>query len=561
MTFQITDLIDFSRLQKLLIQHHDSVGVDSAITLPDGSFIVKPDTFLSFLLNDIRKEEHKLVGYLFPKLKAFGENGVGELMLCCCFDDGLYRAVIPICFQGVHLANWIMGPAKDEKFDVEAFMQNHHVEGKEKAQFINEKANFPFMTKEHFEGIAKSGHIFIQQVIEESHTKYQLQSKVEAYKERELELLQDKKLLKSIMDIMPDHIYFKDRDSRFIASNKAQLKMFGLSDAKQIIGKTDFDFFSSQHAQEAYNDEQKIIQDDIIIEKEENETWKDKPDSWVSTIKAPLKDESGTIIGTFGISRNISLRKSFESKLLNDERIIQEQNNELKQMNAQKDKFFSIMAHDLRSPFNAFLGMTELLEKQQDTMTREEIKTIAGDMKNSATRIYNLLSNLLEWSRLQRGLVKPAIQNFLLNDVVQQSVEALEDNAFNKEIQISNCIPGDLEINADPFMLQIIVQNLLSNSIKFTPVNGKVELNAQKYNKQDVEITITDTGIGMGPEMIANLFRVDVKTNRNGTDGEPSTGLGLILCKEFIEQHGGRLEVKSKKGKGSTFSFTIPHSA
>lgn len=558
MSFQLTDFIDFSRLQQMLNQHHDSVDVESAITLPDGSFIAKPGTFWSFLLTDDKKEEKKLIGSLLPNLKAFGENGVEELMLNCCFDNGLYRAVIPISVQGDLLANWIMGPVKDEEFDVEEFIQKHHIEGKEKTLFSDTIATIPSMTKEHFEGIAKSGHFFIQQVIEESHAKYQLQSVVEAYKQREVELVKDKKLLEALMDIMPDHIYFKDRDSRFIASNKAQLKMFGLNDVKQIIGKTDFDFFSLQHAQEAYNDEQKIIQNDIIIEKEENETWKDKPDSWVSTIKAPLKDKSGAIIGTFGISRNISLRKSFETKLLSNEIIIQDQVNELKLINAQKDKFFSIIAHDLRSPFNSFLGMTELLEKQQDVMTREEIKTIACDMRNSATRIYNLLSNLLEWSRLQRGLVKPVIQNFLLNDVVQQSVEALEDSAYNKEIQIRNCIPDDLEINADPYMLQIIVQNLLSNAIKFTPLNGKIELNAQLKNKRDVEISITDSGVGMGTEMIANLFRVDVKTNRQGTDGEPSTGLGLILCKEFIEQHGGNLKVKSKPGVGSAFRFTIP---
>jgi PAS domain S-box-containing protein len=242
----------------------------------------------------------------------------------------------------------------------------------------------------------------------------------------------------------------------------------------------------------------------------------------------------------------------------NAEKVIALKNAQLIQANAEKDKFFSIIAHDLRSPFNAFLGFTQLLVDELDTFTLKEIQNIAVRMRNSATNLFALLENLLEWSRMKRGLTlfEPAL--FLLKTAILKSVETALEPANKKGIEIKLEIPENIEVNADVYMLESTIRNLVSNAIKFTPEGGKVIISAEPAINNTVKISIRDTGIGMNQELISNLFCLDVNTNRKGTQEEPSTGLGLLLCKEFIEKHGKELWVESEAGKGSVFYFTLP---
>ncbi|WP_268845875.1 tetratricopeptide repeat-containing sensor histidine kinase [Flavobacterium aestivum] len=253
-----------------------------------------------------------------------------------------------------------------------------------------------------------------------------------------------------------------------------------------------------------------------------------------------------------GLFLYLYLSKRKSNRLLNDKNKI------ISTINNQKDKFFSIIAHDLRGPFNGFLGLSELLAEDLDNMTKEEIQFAAASMKNSAANLFQLLENLLEWSRMEQGLIPFVPKEKLLLPIVTECMATIQDAANNKEIEININIPEDTTIFADINSIHSVIRNLLSNAVKFTPKKGSILIQANEEG-ENTTISIADTGIGMNEKMIGNLFRLDVQTNRIGTNNEPSTGLGLILCKEFVEKDGGQIWVESEEGKGTTFYISIPN--
>lgn len=273
---------------------------------------------------------------------------------------------------------------------------------------------------------------------------------------------------------------------------------------------------------------------------------------WESAVISPVKNQEGVITHFLAVKEDITQRIKAEDE-------IKRKNEELIKIDSEKDKFFSIIAHDLRSPFNGFLGLTQIMAEELSSLTRDEIQEIAVSMQNSATNLFRLLENLLKWARMQQGLI-PFKKEFVdLLPIVNDSVEMLKESAKNKKIELTVNFPDNLKVFVDVDMLQTVIRNLVSNALKFTPRGGKISISAKTSERKGVEISVTDSGIGMNWAMVDNLFKLDVKTNRNGTEDEPSTGLGLLLCKEFIEKHGGKLWVESQEGKGSVFYFTIPY--
>ena len=239
---------------------------------------------------------------------------------------------------------------------------------------------------------------------------------------------------------------------------------------------------------------------------------------------------------------------------------IKSKNEQLQKTNSEKDKFFSIIAHDLRSPFNGFLGLTQIMEEDLPTLTMPEIQEIAVSLRSSANNLFRLLENLLEWAKMQQGLILFDPKVLQLLPCVDECVTVMLELAKNKGIEITYYISNDLKVFTDSNILQAVIRNLVSNAVKFTSSGGKVCLSAKDTGDKSVEISIRDTGIGMSPKMIENLFKLDVQTSREGTDGEPSSGLGLLLCKEFVEKHAGKIWVESEEGVGSTFYFTLASS-
>jgi len=247
--------------------------------------------------------------------------------------------------------------------------------------------------------------------------------------------------------------------------------------------------------------------------------------------------------------------KNFELELANQKLKESEQNQ--RELNATKDKFFSIIAHDLKNPFNALLGFSELLEKNFDTYTKPEIKEYINVIYESSQSLFKLLDNLLQWSRTQTGTITYHIDNFNLLPIVNQEVELLQLNADKKRISIKSLVDEKILVFADKNIIATVVRNLLNNALKFTNTGGSIEIWARE-NNNDIEISITDSGIGIDSNDIDKLFQLNSSLSNKGTANEEGTGLGLLLCKEFIEKNGGKIWVTSSKGKGSTFYFTLP---
>jgi len=264
---------------------------------------------------------------------------------------------------------------------------------------------------------------------------------------------------------------------------------------------------------------------------------------------------------------NITARRQAEQKLIIANTELANQNEkgakqlvELATLNAEKDKFFSIIAHDLRSPFSSFLGLTQILVENLHGLTPQEIQLSAQLMRNSATHLFSLLENILEWSRMHRGLTVYEPASILLSPLALDSLVLSMQAAKEKEIEVINTIPVDILVFADKSMLKSIMRNLVNNAIKFTPRNGSIKLSANQLTGNRVEISVSDTGIGIPANILEKLFRLDGDVSRKGTEGESSTGLGLIICKDFIEKQEGEFWVESLVGKGSTFLFTLPGS-
>lgn len=237
---------------------------------------------------------------------------------------------------------------------------------------------------------------------------------------------------------------------------------------------------------------------------------------------------------------------------------IQDQRNELEAANAAKDRFFSIIAHDLRSPISGFLGLTEVLTNELPNNDPGKILRLVSAMRKSSTNIFNLLENLLSWGRMQQGLYNFVMNYIELFPVIEECISTTIESAKNKGIEIQNNTPAGLLVYADVNVLKMVIRNLLTNAVKFSNMGAKVTVSARNTIDYNVEICVKDSGIGMNDTLLNNLFRIDLQTNRRGTDGEPSTGLGLIICKELIEKHNGKLTVQSKVAQGSVFCILLP---
>ncbi len=237
---------------------------------------------------------------------------------------------------------------------------------------------------------------------------------------------------------------------------------------------------------------------------------------------------------------------------------LEQAEDELLRLNASKDKFFSIIAHDLRSPFSGFIGLSQLLADDNHDMSSSEIANVATVMNQAARRLMDFLENLLKWSRSQIGVLDFNPQTINLSASVNTLVKLFSDTAKQKEIELISDIDETLFVSADDGMLSTIIRNLIANAIKFTGSGGKVEVKSEKKSDAKISIKVKDTGVGIEENDLLKLFRIDARFSTTGTANEKGSGLGLILCKELIDRHGGEIIVNSKKGEGSEFIITLP---
>ena len=389
-------------------------------------------------------------------------------------------------------------------------------------------------------------------------------------KQIEAALRESERRLTDIIDFLPDATFVIDADGRVIAWNKEIELMTGIS-AEQMLGKGDYEY-----ALPLYGERRPILIDLVTLPQAEiaekyhlleyrdgvllGETYTPNMRGgkiYLSGKAAALYDSRGQRVGAIESIRDITERKQSEEALRAAHQELHEKNAHLRELNASKDKFFSIIAHDLRSPFTALLGYIELIEKQFDALSADGLKDYLTKLHLSARRLYALLENLLTWSRIQRGLVEFTPEALALAEIADDIVALFTSNAEQKSITLTNAIPKSVIVSADHAMVNTILRNLVSNALKFTRFGGCVMLSA-RLDARSVEVAVADTGCGMTPDVLAKLFRIDNQHTTTGTAGETGTGVGLILCHDLARKNGGALWVESAVGIGTTFRFTLP---
>lgn len=531
-------------------------------------------------------------------------------------------------------------------------------------------------------GIKKDGEI-IPLEIESRNIKYDgREARVTALrdistrKKQEEILLKEQWFFSTLMENIPDSIYFKDINSKFIRVNQNTAQKFREDDPANLIGKSDFDYFDDEHARPAFEDEQTIIKTgEPVVGKVERETWMDGSVTWASTTKLPLIDKDGTVQGTFGITRDITELKKAQEKAIAEkenyeqllrlvpsavftvdtdknitswnfmaekltgysakeilnkkctdfaiepcgencglfdpgipkpvtnvecrikrkdgsviiasknvdiiknpsgeiiggiesfidiserkkyEEEIKKINAALEESNKSKDKFFSIIAHDLRNPFVTLLGFTEMLVEDYYDFSDDEKISYLKEIQKTSKSSHELLDNLLQWSRSQTGMVKYSPSKINLYNVVAENYTLVKKSAEIKNIELKSEIDENVSLIADEDMVSTILRNLITNAIKFTPKDGRITTSAKEVENNFIQVSVSDTGIGIEPERIVKIFRIDSANSTEGTEGEKGSGLGVILSKEFVEKHGGKIWVESQVGVGTTFHFTLP---
>lgn len=359
-------------------------------------------------------------------------------------------------------------------------------------------------------------------------------------------LAREQYLMQALMDNIPDYIYFKDRESRFIRISKAHSQSFGLNDPVKAMGKTDFDFFTEEHARQAYKDEQKIIRTgQPLMNIVEKETRSKRPDAWVLTTKMPLWDRKGRIVGTFGISRDITDRKQAEEKL-------KQTASELASSNKELEHFAYVASHDLKEPLRMVTSYVQLLKRRYNEKLDNSAHEFIEYAIDGAIRMQKMIDDLLIYSRVgTRGKPFTAIScDATLSQAIDNLKIALKES---KALVTQDKLP---EVYADETQLIQLFQNLLSNSLKFCDKKQpRIHVSAEKNSREWI-FSVRDNGIGFDPQHTERIFKIFQRLH--GKKEYPGTGIGLAVCKRIVERHRGRIWVDSQPGKGATFYFTLP---
>jgi PAS domain S-box-containing protein len=366
-------------------------------------------------------------------------------------------------------------------------------------------------------------------------------------------LQQSNQKLEAIISASPDGIGMLTLDGKMQFLSDKLLKMYDytIEERNEIIGKPAFDFIDPSNHQTLTDNLSKLLsgESDHRI-KEYVGIRKDRSRFYVDLNYALLLDSTGNPVSILFIERDSTERKRVEAEIkLKNEMLIR--------ADEEKDKFISVIAHDLRSPFYSLLGLTEILATDSSEMTSLEITKYSKSLHESVVNLYTLLEKLLEWAQLQKDSTGFVPRALLLYDIFSESIESVNQKAMHKGITILNEIPKDQKIYADDKMISSVLRNLIFNAIKFTNKGGKIVGTSREIEDGWVEVSVTDTGIGIYKNIMAKLFKLGEKVSTRGTENEPSTGLGLLMCKDFIEKHGGKIWAESEEGKGSTFRFTL----
>lgn len=354
--------------------------------------------------------------------------------------------------------------------------------------------------------------------------------------------------LKQITDNLPSLIAYINSDLHYLFTNKTYTEWFNISPGK-IYGKHISELLSKKEYLDILPYVEKAFSGQTISFEGERIYHGNRRHNTKTTL-VPHFNNSSEVIGLFALSIDITALRKRENR-------IKRQKKELQKINATKDKLFSVIAHDLKGPFNSILGFSELLSEEIDSLSKTEIKEITKMLNQQSKDAFNLLSNILDWARTQLKGIKPSPEVIDLNELTNEVIEFIDNIVQMKNIELITKVKNNTHVFADKNLLYSVLRNLISNAIKFTPERGKITIQTnEKENK--IEVSVSDTGVGMRPEQLRSIFKPKTENiTTRGTNNEQGTGLGLIICKEFIEKNGGKINVTSSIGKGTTFTFTL----
>jgi PAS domain S-box-containing protein len=376
----------------------------------------------------------------------------------------------------------------------------------------------------------------------------------------------EQRLLETFLEYIPDRVYFKDLDSRFLRISRAKAISIGLKSPEEAIGKSDADHFHPDHAARALADEREIIRTgQAIVGKEEEVIWQDGRRTWALVHKVPLRDRQGQIAGTMGISHDITALKLTERELARKAEELARSNTALEHLaevakaaSLAKSEFLANMSHEIRTPLNGIIGMTDLaLETELTREQRDYLETV----KLSADSLLNVVNDILDFSKIEAGKVDLEEIGFDLNECVEGAMKTLALRADEKGLELLCEVAPEVPemVSGDPGRLRQILLNLLGNAVKFTSegeVGLRVQVEPSDENFAMLHFAVSDTGIGIAPEKLTAIFDSFSQADASTTRKFGGTGLGLTISKRLVEMMGGRIWVESKPGEGSCFHFT-----
>jgi len=371
----------------------------------------------------------------------------------------------------------------------------------------------------------------------------------QALKESEEKLIESNEFNRNLIDTMQDGFSIVDVQGVQTDSNPAFCKMVGFT-IEELRGATaPFPYWPPEEYENIGKAFQQTMQQEgntfeLIFMKKTGERFP------VNVSPSPIRNKQGAIISYGAVVEDITERKKAEIQLQN-------YSLELKKLNTDKDLFIKILAHDLKSPFNSILGFSDLLIKNMDKYDKEKIQTQLKIINQTVRKTYYLLEDILQWTNSQSGKLPFIPQLIKLDEFCNEQIEHIKSHADTKQITVNYFEEVNIQVYADVNMLKTILRNLMLNAVKFTNSSGQISVYAEKNDTYAI-ITISDTGIGISEKNIAKLWNVTERYTTAGTSGETGTGFGLLLCKEFVEKHGGQIWVESELGKGSNFKFTVP---
>jgi len=375
----------------------------------------------------------------------------------------------------------------------------------------------------------------------------------ESEPQRELELI----CMSNLLSATEERVYFKDLQSRFLLVSAGWIAAYAPGRAAgELVGKTDFDVFSDQHASVALLDEQQVIRTgEPIVGKIELETYGGRADTWVSTTKMPLRDERGRIIGTFGISRDVTAQIRAENALAQQALQLRDQNESLRELDRLKDEFIGLVSHELRTPLASILGYVEMLREQ--SVRGPDADHYAEVIERNAQRLLRLVGDLQLVSQIQSGKLAMEFRSADLADIAACAVEELRPEAQRKHIHLGLSATAVPHLTVDPTRIAQLLGNLLSNAVKFTPAGGRVEVRLGREGGQ-VVLAVADTGVGIPAADTERIFERFYRTAIATRQAIQGTGLGLTITKAIVAAHHGTIAVDSDEGHGSTFTVSLP---